>query len=196
MSVASQSLAHRMEGHAVRVKGLTGGSVARTVLTGILTLCLCAALGCSGSSSASSSAERVSGGEVAQTTTSPTQEQDAKTEETQATTSPTADSSEQDTDDSVPQAVDSESEGDGSTAPQTDQEESEATPQATASAPTQTQTVAQHDNNNRTVYVTQTGKRYHFDEHCRGLGRAKSITETTLGEAQSSGLTPCQICAS
>jgi len=49
----------------VRVKGLTGGSVARTVLTGILTLCLCAALGCSGSSSASSSAERVSGGEVA-----------------------------------------------------------------------------------------------------------------------------------
>ena len=184
-----------MEGHAVRVKGLTGGSVARTVLTGILTLCLCAALGCSGSSSASSSAERVSGGEVAQTTTSPTQEQDAKTEETQATTSPTADSSEQDTDDSVPQAVDSESEGDGSTAPQTDQEESEATPQATASAPTQTHTVAQHDNNNRTVYVTQTGKRYHFDEHCRGLGRAKSITETTLAEAQSSGLTPCQICA-
>ena len=92
----------------MRVKGLTGGSVARTVLTGILTLCLCAALGCSGSSSASGSAERVSGGEVAQTTTSPTQEQDAKTEETQATTSPTADSSEQGTDDSVPQAVDSE----------------------------------------------------------------------------------------
>ena len=179
MSVASQSLAHRMEGHAVRVKGLTGGSVARTVLTGILTLCLCAALGCSGSSSASSSAERVSGGEVAQ-----------------ATTSPTADSSGQGTDDSAPQTVDGESESGGSTAPQTDQEESEATPQATASAPTQTQPVAQHDNNSRTVYVTQTGKRYHFDEHCRGLGRAKSITETTLGEAQSSGLTPCQICAS
>ena len=177
-----------MEGHAVRVKGLTGGSVARTVLTGILTLCQCAALGCSGSSSASSSAERVSGGEVAQTTTSPTQEQDAKTEETQATTSSTADSSGQGTDDSASQAVDSESEGGGSTAPQTDQEESEATPQA--------QPVAQHDNNSRTVYVTQTGKRYHFDEHCRGLGRAKSITETTLGEAQSSGLTPCQICAS
>gem|GEM_PF-1549861 len=180
----------------MRVKGLTGGSVARTVLTGILTLCLCAALGCSGSSSASSSAERVSDGEVAQTTTSPTQEQDAKTEETQAITSPTADSSEQNTDDSAPQTVDSESEGDGSTAPQLEQEESEVTPQATASAPTQAQTVAQHDNNSRTVYVTQTGKRYHFDEHCRGLGRAKSIMETTLAEAQSSGLTPCQICAS
>ena len=42
-----------------------------------------------------------------------------------------------------------------------------------------------------TVYVTPTGKRYHYDPDCAG----KNATPATLHEAQSRGLTPCQKCA-
>ena len=45
--------------------------------------------------------------------------------------------------------------------------------------------------NSRTVYKTPTGKRYHLDPECGG----KNSYETTLDEAMSSGLTPCQKCA-
>lgn len=41
-----------------------------------------------------------------------------------------------------------------------------------------------------TVYITPTGKRYHYLATCAG-GNAKAVT---LAEAQSNGLTPCQTC--
>ena len=40
------------------------------------------------------------------------------------------------------------------------------------------------------IYVTRTGKRYHFDSHCNG----GTYTETTLADAMGRGLTPCQKC--
>ena len=46
-------------------------------------------------------------------------------------------------------------------------------------------------NNSRTVYVTATGKRYHYDSKC-GNG---NYYESTLEEAKSMGLTPCKKCA-
>lgn len=42
----------------------------------------------------------------------------------------------------------------------------------------------------RTVYVTKTGKRYHYDNHCNGGTYYKS----SLAKAKASGLTPCQKC--
>ena len=44
--------------------------------------------------------------------------------------------------------------------------------------------------NSRTVYVTQTGKRYHYDNSCNG----GTYYESTLEEALSRGLTPCEKC--
>lgn len=45
-------------------------------------------------------------------------------------------------------------------------------------------------NGSQMVYVTPTGKRYHYDSTCNG-GR---YSLTTLEEAQRRGLTPCQKC--
>lgn len=42
----------------------------------------------------------------------------------------------------------------------------------------------------RTVYITQTGSRYHYDSSCNG----GTYYESTLEEAQALGLTPCQKC--
>jgi hypothetical protein len=42
--------------------------------------------------------------------------------------------------------------------------------------------------------VTKSGKRYHSTPNCRGLRNAKTVTETTLGDAEARGLTPCKIC--
>ena len=42
-----------------------------------------------------------------------------------------------------------------------------------------------------TVYITPTGKRYHYKASCAG----KNATPTTLSNAKSRGLTPCQKCA-
>lgn len=42
----------------------------------------------------------------------------------------------------------------------------------------------------RTVYITPTGKRYHYDNHCNGGTYIKS----TMEEAKKRGLTPCQKC--
>jgi len=44
--------------------------------------------------------------------------------------------------------------------------------------------------NSRTIYVTPTGKRYHYDDSCNG----GHYTESTLEEALSRGLTPCKKC--
>ena len=41
------------------------------------------------------------------------------------------------------------------------------------------------------VYITPTGKRYHYSASCAG----KNATPSTLADALSSGLTPCQKCA-
>lgn len=43
----------------------------------------------------------------------------------------------------------------------------------------------------RTVYVTPTGKRYHYRSTCGG----KNSTSTTLNNAKARGLTPCKKCA-
>lgn len=43
----------------------------------------------------------------------------------------------------------------------------------------------------RTVYITPTGKRYHYDNSCNG----GTYIESTLDEALSLGLTPCKKCA-
>ena len=55
-------------------------------------------------------------------------------------------------------------------------------------------TSSQNNSNNthgKKVYITPTGKRYHFDPDCGG----KNSYQTTLDAAKSSGLTPCQKCA-
>lgn len=41
-----------------------------------------------------------------------------------------------------------------------------------------------------TIYITRTGKRYHYDNHCNG----GTYYESTLAEAERLGLTPCQKC--
>lgn len=45
--------------------------------------------------------------------------------------------------------------------------------------------------NSQMVYVTPTGKRYHYSASCAG----KNATEATLQQAQNRGLTPCKKCA-
>lgn len=42
----------------------------------------------------------------------------------------------------------------------------------------------------RTVYVTKTGKRYHYDSHCNGA----TYYESDLDSATRQGLTPCKKC--
>lgn len=48
-----------------------------------------------------------------------------------------------------------------------------------------------NNSNGKTVYRTPSGKRYHYDSDCGG----KNSYSTTLSEAISAGLTPCQKCA-
>ena len=45
--------------------------------------------------------------------------------------------------------------------------------------------------NGEHIYITPTGKRYHFDGHCNG----GTYIETTLADAMGRGLTACQKCA-
>lgn len=54
---------------------------------------------------------------------------------------------------------------------------------------------ASQDDSQRTVYITPSGKKYHFDQHCKGLSKAKSISSTTLADAKARGYKPCTICA-
>ena len=42
----------------------------------------------------------------------------------------------------------------------------------------------------RTVYITKTGKKYHYDNHCNG----GTYYTSTLNEAKNNGLTPCEKC--
>ena len=63
---------------------------------------------------------------------------------------------------------------------------------STSTKKTTTQsTSATTTDNSRTVYVTPTGKRYHYISTCGG----KNSTASTLNKAKARGLTPCQNCA-
>lgn|SRR5699024_444731 len=64
--------------------------------------------------------------------------------------------------------------------------EQQAQAQAQAQAP-----AAQQDDTTQ-VYITRTGKRYHFSPGCPGLNNAKSTTQVTLSDAEARGLTKCQ----
>lgn len=50
---------------------------------------------------------------------------------------------------------------------------------------------AENQANARTVYITPTGSKYHYDNSCNG----GTYIPSTLAEAQSMGLTPCKKCA-
>ena len=45
-----------------------------------------------------------------------------------------------------------------------------------------------------TCYITQSGTQYHRDRHCRSLARSTSLQEMTVGEAESLGYGPCDLC--
>lgn len=50
---------------------------------------------------------------------------------------------------------------------------------------------AEDQANIRTVYITPTGSKYHYDNNCNG----GTYIPSTLAEAQAKGLTPCKKCA-
>lgn len=64
-------------------------------------------------------------------------------------------------------------------------------PETPAPAPAASTPAADPAPQERTVYVTKSGKRYHYNAHC-GNG---NYYESTLSEAKARGLTPCQKCA-
>lgn len=55
---------------------------------------------------------------------------------------------------------------------------------------TENQIQKEDQNTKRTVYVTKTGKKYHYDGNCNG----GTYYTSTLAEAKSRGLTPCSKC--
>jgi hypothetical protein len=59
-------------------------------------------------------------------------------------------------------------------------------------AKTETKTDSQPDNaeNSVKVYITKSGKRYHYDSNCNGA----NYFESTLKDATNKGLTPCEKC--
>lgn len=67
-----------------------------------------------------------------------------------------------------------------------------STPSEPSTPSTSVDAGGQEDGVLSTVYITPTGKRYHYEASCAG----KNATPTTLSNAQSRGLTPCQKCAS
>ena len=57
--------------------------------------------------------------------------------------------------------------------------------------PTPEPAVSQEPTTGHRIYVTKTGKRYHYDPNCNG----GTYYESTLEEALARGLTPCEKCA-
>lgn len=55
----------------------------------------------------------------------------------------------------------------------------------------QQQQEQQEQSNGRTVYITPTGKRYHYNSNCNG----GTYIPSTMSEALARGLTPCKKCA-
>ncbi len=43
------------------------------------------------------------------------------------------------------------------------------------------------------VYITSSGKKYHYKD-CRTLKKSKKIQEVTIKTARDKGLTPCKVC--
>lgn len=82
-----------------------------------------------------------------------------------------------------------------STSTETKTETKTESPAPAPQPSTKTDTTAQASQpatqNERKVYRTKTGKRYHYDSHCNG----GDYYEVTLSDAQNAGLTPCQKCA-
>ena len=78
----------------------------------------------------------------------------------------------------------------------------EVEPEQATETPKQTASPIQHDTapleqpteqaQDQTVYITATGKKYHFSKSCRGLNNANAITQTVLSTAERSGLTKCK----
>lgn len=67
-----------------------------------------------------------------------------------------------------------------------------STPSEPSTPSTSVDAGGQEDSVPSTVYITPSGKRYHYEASCAG----KNATPTTLSNAKSRGLTPCQKCAS
>lgn len=59
-----------------------------------------------------------------------------------------------------------------------------------APTPTPTSTPSPAPSAEHKIYVTKTGKRYHYDPSCNG----GTYYESTLAQAEARGLTPCQKC--
>ena len=66
-----------------------------------------------------------------------------------------------------------------------------AEPSSQAEPSTSSQSSGTQNTQSRTVYVTPTGKRYHYDGNCNG----GTYIESTLDQALARGLTPCKKCA-
>lgn len=77
------------------------------------------------------------------------------------------------------------------TTPSTPTEPPAPAPQPSTKTDTNAQASQPATQNERKVYRTKTGKRYHYDAHCNG----GDYYEVTLSDAQNAGLTPCKKCA-
>ena len=79
--------------------------------------------------------------------------------------------------------------------PASDSEPEPQAPAAVTTTPAEPSTSSQssgtQNTQSRTVYVTPTGKRYHYDGNCNG----GTYIESTLDQALARGLTPCKKCA-
>lgn len=70
--------------------------------------------------------------------------------------------------------------------------EEEAARKAAEEAAAQQQAQSEaSESQGRTVYITPTGKRYHYDNNCNG----RTYIPSTMDEALAKGLTPCKKCA-
>ncbi len=69
-----------------------------------------------------------------------------------------------------------------------EKEEMASADETQATVQTEEETIPQ------TVYITQTGKKYHSTKNCSGLSRAKAIYESTLSNAIGFGLGACLKC--
>ena len=63
-------------------------------------------------------------------------------------------------------------------------------PAAEPETPAQPEQPEQAAPKSRTVYVTKSGKRYHYDRHCNGATYYESDLDTALAQ----GLSPCKKC--
>ncbi|SFR66969.1 hypothetical protein SAMN05216416_0746 [Streptococcus equinus] len=72
------------------------------------------------------------------------------------------------------------------------QAQEQAAAEAARQAQEQAAAAAQQQGDATTVYITNTGRRYHLSPYCRGLNRSNSTTPTTLSNAIAAGYTRCK----